>query len=192
MNTWAAYAMAHSSTAHASLTSGIAAGPMPAFGSASLYGFALGASAMVLAFVVMKSPRPLKLPGRLANLWSRAVRLTQGRRRRHAGTAAPISSRSRIRQRVDLLLLQMLRDDVDEHSPSCSAAGDESTPANDPETTVAPGRAARPDSASGSPTRGYRSKHRLVGSAKESQSHRRAPRHAAPPAACTARFTNAR
>jgi hypothetical protein len=188
MNTWAAYA-----TAHASLTSGIGAGPMPAFGSASLYGFALGASAMVLAFVVMKSPRPLNLPWRLADLWSRAVRLTQGRRRRHAGPAAPISSRSRIRRRVDIMLLQMLRDDVDEHSPSCPAAADESTPANGQQTTGAPGPTARPGSASGSPTRGYRSKHRLVGSAKESQNHKRAPRHAAPPpAACAARFTNAR
>lgn len=158
MHTWAAQA-----TAHASLNSGFGVGPMPAFGSASLYGFALGASATVLALVIMRSPRQPNLPGRLSDLWRRFARLAGARKWRAGRSPLPLNARSRIRRRVDLILLRMLGDEQ-EHSPSCGSAADEPIPEADPARIA--------------PARGRRSKH--------------APRHAAPPAANTARRTKGR
>lgn len=130
--------------AHAMLISGV--GLTPAFGSASLDAFALGASLVLLALVAMKSPRPLSPRRRPTELWQRAVRLSQEL------AAAGRKSSGRFRQRVDLLLVQMLGD-----------PGDRS-----------PSRAS-------SPTKGYQSKHRLCEPRKESANPKQAPRHAAPP-----------
>jgi hypothetical protein len=73
-----------------------------AFGSAPINVLALVASLALLALFVMKSPEPLNVRWRPADLWRRVVRLSQayGRRARLA--------MSRFRRRIDLLLLQML------------------------------------------------------------------------------------
>src|SRR5215469_2893384 len=132
MNTWAA----HAALAHATLPSGI--GPAPALGSVSLYSFALGASVTVLALLIVRSPKQLSLRWRSGDP---ARRVTRPGRLRQAGTAqmssvsepddavlesvadteppcaldqASIRRTSRLRQRLDLILLQMLGDDDDQ------------------------------------------------------------------------------
>lgn len=130
--------------AHAMLISGV--GLTPAFGSASLDVFALGASLVLLALIVMKSPKPLSQRRRPTDIWQRAARL--GREFAAAGR----NSWWRFRQRIDLLLVQMLGDPGD-----------------------------RPQSRASAPTRGYQSKHRLCEPPRESANPKQAPRHAAPP-----------
>lgn len=63
---------------------------------------ALVASLVLLALFVMRSPEPLNVRWPPADLWRRVVRLSQvhGRRVRRG--------MSRLRRRIDLLLLQML------------------------------------------------------------------------------------
>lgn len=163
MNTWGAHAV------HA----------------ASLYSFALGASVTLLAFAVMKSPRPLNVRWRPADLRQQITRLGQvlaGVRR---------TSRSRFRQRLDLLLVQMLGDDADEQPQSRPSEEEswsaERTAADAPQTRRAePSSSANPASSANSarsadPPKGYRSKHRLSEPRNDSHDAKPAPRHAAPP-----------
>lgn len=141
---------------------------MRAFGLTSVYGFALVALIALLAVLVMRSPEPLNVRWRPADLWRRAVRPSQARWRR-------------IRRRIDLLLVRMLGD-VDDRQ--------QTRPSERPAATPRPGAKPAPDPAPGrtGPTAGaYQSKHRLAGPPNESQASdsqrpRPAPRHAAPPA----------
>lgn len=152
--------------AHATPISG--GGQAQAFGSASAYGLALVTAAVLLALFVMKSPEPLKVRWRPADLWRRAVRLSQA----CGQWARP--GMSRFRRRIDLLLVQML--EQRQFRPSGRQAAK-------PQLGAEP--KPKPDPA---PTGGaYQSKHRLVGPPKEPQNPepqtpRPAPRHAAPPA----------
>lgn len=138
------------------------------FGLTSVYGFALVALVVLLAVLVMRSPEPLNVRWRPADLWRRAVRSSQARWRR-------------IRRRIDLLLVQMLGDVHDQR---------QARPSERPPAKPKPGAKPAPDPVPGrtGPTAGaYQSKHRLAGPPKESQNPdsqtpRPAPRHAAPPA----------
>lgn len=70
---------------------------------------------MLLAFVVMKPPGQLGMRWRPANLWQRVIRF------RLVLAVAGKISRSRLRRRLDLLLVQMLDGHADHrHPPSRS------------------------------------------------------------------------
>ena len=166
MNRWGAQA------AHATLIPGV--GPTWEFGSVSAYSFALGASVMLLALVAMKRSRQLNTRWQPADLMKRLVRISRalaGMRR---------NARSRFRQRVDLMLVQMLGDEADERPQSRPEAEEESRAPRRSAASARTRRRAEPAGGTG-PTRGYQSKHRLSEPQQESQNAKPAPRHAAPP-----------
>lgn len=191
MNTWGAQA------AYAAFFPGL--GPT----WESLYGFALGASVVLLGLVVMRSPGRFNPRWRPADLWQRLVRLNRARRRRSwrvpsvsqardgmrraiadhnlalAGTRR--NSRSRLRQRVDLLLLRMLGDALEEQHKSRSGVEDQTPRSGQPAAKVGQARIEEPTGSTGRLS-DYKSKHRLAGPPKESQNSQPPPRHAAPPA----------
>jgi hypothetical protein len=91
-------------------------GLAPAAGSASLYNVAVGASVVLLTLVVMRSPgrlrARLRLRWRPVGVWERLTRLGEVL----AGVRG--NSRSRIRTRIDLLLVRLLGDEADEQPES--------------------------------------------------------------------------
>jgi hypothetical protein len=187
MNTWVAQAVSHTA-----LTSGIGVGATPAFGAASLYGFALGASATALAFAVMRAPRRMLGQWRPGDVWHHAVQFVKGRRPVLAGDFALASptrgSRSRFRRRVDHMLLQMLGDDVDDQHSCRRDDGDGTRPSAQRDASTRPYADMSPDPDPADDARsanGYNSKHRLAGPSKESRGRKGTPRHAAPPATLT-------
>ena len=169
MNTWGAQA------AHATLIPSI--GPTSALGAISLDSFALCASLMLLALIVMKSPREARLRWRLNprwrpwDLWQRAVALASARR----------MPRSRLRERIDLLLVQMLGDDLDEQPVSARDNEDESWLAAPPASATEHNPDNRRIATNGQVPGSYQSRHRHSEPQAESDSPKPAPRHAAPP-----------
>jgi hypothetical protein len=131
---------------------------------------------MLLALVVMRSPRQarqwwrLNLRWRPWDLWQRALALASARR----------TPRSRFRERIDLLLVQMLGDDLDEQPESGPDTEAESWSAAPTPTNAGHSPEARPISANGQAAGTYQSKHRLSEPQAESKSPKPAPRHAAP------------
>lgn len=166
MNMWGAQA------AHATLIPG--AGPTWEVGSVSAYSFALGAAVMFLAFVAMKSPRQLNTRWRPAELRQRVMRFG------HVLAGMRRNARSRFRERLDLMLVQLLGDDADEQPQSRPEAEEKFRPSERSAAGARPRRRAEPSRSTG-PTRGYQSKHRLTVPQQEPENEKPAPRHAAPP-----------
>ena len=166
MNTWGAQA------AHATLIP--VAGLTREFGSVSAYSFALGAAVVLLAFVAMKSPRQLNTRWRPADLRQRVMRFS------HVLAGMRRNARSRLRQRLDLMLVRLLGDDADEQSQSRPEAKEKSWPSERSAARSGPRRRAEPSGSTG-PIRGYQSRHRLTEPQQESENAKPAPRHAAPP-----------
>jgi hypothetical protein len=122
----------------------------------------------------MKSSRRLNTRWRPADLMKRAVRFS------HALAGMRRNARSRLRQRLDLMLVQMLGDEADERPQSRSEAEEKSRPPRRSAAGAGTRDRAEPPGGTG-PTRGYQSKHRLSEPQQESQDAKPAPRHAAPP-----------
>lgn len=157
MNTWAA----HAALAHATLISGI--GPAPAFGSVSLYSFALGASAAVLALLIVRSPKQLSFHWRSGRVRQRGAARKSSASEPDGAVLESIADAelaadltvadpaddgeapcalvqastrrtSRLRQRIDLMLLQMLGDDDDQpQSPGKDRQTEPAKPVEQPQ-----------------------------------------------------------
>ena len=84
-----------------------------AIGSASFYSLTLLTAAVVLALLVLMSPEPFDLPSRPALAGARRAK------------------RSRIRRRLDAMLIQMLSDDSDEAPRRPDGPSDAAAPRGD-------------------------------------------------------------
>ncbi len=179
MQTWASLA-----AKHATITSGIGLGGIPAMGWGSLDGVAVGALLAGVGFAVLNSPRRAQscpLPPMMSE------------RPGQVQTSRPAGGRlARARQRVDGLLTGMLSDESDRTTPVPATRQNEpAAGAGEHATAAEPGQ-HRSDEAFWGPAESdnpmptsYRSRHRVDAPASDTgpaESRRIGPRHAAPPA----------